>query len=388
VSAAPAPSGASADAPADAALRAVSDVVLAISAELAVEPILQRLVESARELVGADYGALGVPDGRGGFARFITSGMSDALIARLGPLPRVHGLLAAMLESPEPYRTPDIKADPRYRWWPKAHPDMRSFLGVPIAGPERVLGAIYLTNKRGAEVFSDADQELIQLLAAHAAVALQNAELHERTRELSVVEERTRLARELHDAVSQTLFSLVMTVEAASTLLDRDTGQARARLDDARRLAQDASRELRSLIFELRPADLAHDGLAGTLRKHVEVLARVQPVEIALELDCEPSLPPEAQVEVFRIAQEAIGNALRHADAGRIAVELRSVDGGVRLTVADDGRGFDPSAPELRSRRLGLTSLRERAKALGGRLGVESAPGAGTTVRLDLPAAP
>jgi signal transduction histidine kinase len=364
----------------------MSDVVLAISAELAVEPILQRLVESARELVDAEYGALGVPDGRGGFARFITSGMSDELIARLGPLPRVHGLLAAMLESPEPYRTHDIKADPRYRWWPAAHPDMRSFLGVPIVGREqRVLGAIYLTNKRGAEVFSDADQELIQLLGAHAAVALQNAELHERTRELSVVEERTRMARELHDAVSQTLFSLVMTVEAASTLLDRDTGAARARLDDARRLVRDATRELHDLIFELRPADLAHDGLSGTLRKHVEVLARVQPVELDLRIECEPSLPPEAQREVFRIAQEAIGNALKHADASRIRVGLRSSGAGVHLEVVDDGRGFDPKAPELRQRRLGLTSLRERAKALGGQLAIESAPGEGTAVRLDVP---
>ena len=115
------------------AFRTLSDVVLALAAEREVEPVLQRLVHAARELGGARYAALGVPDGEGAFARFITSGMSDELIAAMGPLPRTHGLLGAMLESPEPYRTPDIHTHARFRgWWPRAHPDMRSFLGVPV----------------------------------------------------------------------------------------------------------------------------------------------------------------------------------------------------------------------------------------------------------------
>src|SRR5919202_2383376 len=114
------------------AFRALSDVVLAMASEREVEPVLQKLVHAARELGGARYAALGVPDGDGGFARFITSGMSDELIAAMGPLPRTHGMLGAMLESPEPYRSTDIRQDPRFRgWWPRAHPQMRSFLGVP-----------------------------------------------------------------------------------------------------------------------------------------------------------------------------------------------------------------------------------------------------------------
>ena len=129
-------------------LRAVSDAVLAVAAEVSVDDVLQRLVDSSRELAGARYAALGLPDGEGGFRRFLTSGMSDELIASLGPLPRQHGMLGAMLDTTSPYRTSDIHDHPRFRgWWPRTHPDMRSFLGVPIVAPAGVIGAFYLTEK-------------------------------------------------------------------------------------------------------------------------------------------------------------------------------------------------------------------------------------------------
>src|SRR5918912_3848374 len=142
------------------ALRAVSDAVLALAAQRSVEDVLQALVDRARELAGARYAALGTPDGEGGFSRFLVSGMSRELVASLGPLPRTHGLLGAMLESPAPFRTADLHADPRFRgWWPAGHPDMRSFLGVPIVSPDGVIGAFYLTHKEGAPGFADGDQE-------------------------------------------------------------------------------------------------------------------------------------------------------------------------------------------------------------------------------------
>src|SRR5919197_3462912 len=151
------------------ALRELSDAVLAVAAQRSVDEVLQGLVDRARELAGARYAALGIPDGDGGFSRFLVSGMSDQLIARLGPLPRTHGMLGAMLETAEPYRTTDIHEDPRFRgWWPAGHPDMRSFLGVPIVSPDGVIGAFYLTEKEGAPAFDAADQDLIELLAAHA----------------------------------------------------------------------------------------------------------------------------------------------------------------------------------------------------------------------------
>ena len=211
--------------------RTLSDVVLAIAAEREVEPVLKRIVEAARELGHARYAALGVPDGEGAFARFITAGMSDELIAAMGPLPRTHGLLGAMLQSPEPYRTSDIRADPRFRgWWPSAHPQMRSFLGVPIVARGGIIGALYLTDKEDAAVFSADDERLIALLAAHAAIAIENARLHEESRELSIAEERNRLARELHDAVVQQLFGVVLAAESAGALVGRDPGAAAAQV--------------------------------------------------------------------------------------------------------------------------------------------------------------
>jgi len=375
--------------PDSTAFRTLSDVVLAIAAEREVEPVLQRLVHAARELGGARYAALGVPDGEGAFARFITSGMSDELIAAMGPLPRTHGMLGAMLESPAPYRTPDIHGHARFRgWWPSAHPDMRSFLGVPIVARGGIIGALYLTDKEEAEAFSDADERLIVLLAAHAAIAIENARLHERSRELSIVEERNRLARELHDSVTQQLFGVVLAAESAGALLARGDGAAGEQLARVQGLARGAMDELRAVVFELRPASLAEEGLGTALRKHVDVLRRVAGRAIALHVGAPPSLGAAAAGQVFRIAQEALQNALRHAgEEARVEVRLEDGGGGrLVLVVADDGDGFDAGAPSVRGRRLGLTSMEERAAELGGRLTVASRAGAGTTVRLELPA--
>ena len=369
------------------AFEAMSDAVLAVAAEHAVEPILQKLVHAARELARARYAALGIPDEAGAFAQFLTSGMSDELVASMGPLPRTHGLLGAMLESEEPYRTGDVRRDPRFQgWWPREHPEMRSFLGVPIVSRRGIIGAFYLTEKEGEAEFGEEDERLIVMLAAHAAIAIENARLFERSRELSIVEERNRLARDLHDSVAQKLFGVILTAEAAATLLDRGDGEARAQLGRLQELSREAMEELRSVIFELRPAALETEGLATTLRKHVDVLRRVYRCEIGLEITGTPRLAPRADAEVFRIVQEALQNALRHAQAERLDVRLDARDGRLALTVADDGVGFDPEAPSVRSRRLGLTSMEERARAVGGTLAIESTPGTGTTVRLEVPA--
>src|SRR5919204_5790237 len=147
--------------PSNTALKAVSDAVLAVAAQQSVEEVLQQLVECARELAGARYAALGIPDGDGGFREFLTTGMSDELIAAMGPLPRTHGVLGAMLEETTPYRTEDLHQHPRFRgWWPRRHPDMRSFMGVPIIAEGKVIGAFYLTEKEGAATFDSADQQL------------------------------------------------------------------------------------------------------------------------------------------------------------------------------------------------------------------------------------
>src|SRR5919202_3440434 len=287
------------------ALRAVSDAVVTIAAEHRFEPVLEKLAHAARQLAGARYAAIGVPDGEGGFSHFITSGMSQKQYDAIGVIPRQHGLLGAMLETPRSQRFPNIQEHPRFEGWPDPHPSMRSFLGVPIVTEGEVIGAFYLTDKKGPRgaVFDDADQELIETLAAHAAVAIQNARLYERSRELTVVEERNRLARELHDAVNQTLFSVTLIADAAALLVDTEPERAKEQLRAVRELARGAMDELRSLIFELRPADLVADGLAATLHKHVEVLRRVYDADIELEVDGARVLPEAVERELFRVVQ-------------------------------------------------------------------------------------
>jgi signal transduction histidine kinase len=363
------------------ALRAISDAVLAVASKLSVDEVLQRLVDSARELAGARYAALGIPDGDGGFRRFLVAGMSDELVAAMGPLPRTHGMLGAMLETRVPYLADDIHEDRRFRgWWPREHPDMRSFLGVPIVSAEGVIGAFYLTQKQDGHAFGEADQELIELLAAHAAIAITNARLYEQSRELSMLSERNRLALELHDVVSQKLFSLVLSAEAAAAQLERDPPAARVQVERLGELARQALDELRSLILGLRPPELARDGLEATLRNDVDMLARVHGMKVELVGEL-ASGDGERDLAVLRIVHEALHNALLHARARRIVVRL----GAEAIEVTDDGVGFDPELAEVRSRHLGLTSMEERAGELGGRLEIRTAPGQGTTVTLSLP---
>jgi signal transduction histidine kinase len=367
-------------------LRAMSDAILAMVAEPRVERVLRKLVESARELVDARYAALGIPDDQGeGFAEFIYAGMTDELVAKIGPLPRRHGLLAAMLSETQPYRSQDIREDPRFQWWPDAHPRMSSFLGVPIVSKAKVIAAFYLTDKMGAKEFSQADQQTIEMLAAHAAVAIENARLYERSRELSVIEERNRLARDLHDSVTQTLFSMSLTAEAAVAAIGSDPQAAKDQIENLRELARAAVLEMRSLIFELRPAELESDGLLPTLQKHIDVVRRTTRREIELREDGYERQSTAVEKELFRIAQEALNNAIKHSQAGRIEIELTLREGRLKLVVSDDGVGFDPSDQQIRSRRLGITSMEERAEQIGGELRIESTVGRGTRVVLEAP---
>jgi signal transduction histidine kinase len=370
------------------ALRRLLDVALALGAEPRTEPVLRVILDAARDLADARYAAIGVPDGAGGFSLFLTAGVDAATWAAIGALPRTHGLLGALLDSPTAIRLADIRADQRFGGWPAAHPDMRSFLGVPIVAGGEVLAELFLADKVGGGEFTGADQRLVETLAAHAALAVVNAQRNERARELSVAQERARLARDLHDSVTQTLFSLSLAAESAAAVAGPAPGSALAeQLDRLRELAGSALAEMRSLVDTLRAADLEPDGLAAALRQRVDLLRRVHDVPLVLTLRGPARLRDRTlEREVFRVATEALSNALQHAAAGRISVTLDTGGDAVRLEVADDGAGFDLAATRRSSRRLGLTSMRERAEALGGLLHVDTAPGAGTRVTLEVPA--
>jgi signal transduction histidine kinase len=261
---------------------------------------------------------------------------------------------------------------------------------VPIVSAGDIIGAFYLTDKEGASGFTAGDEAAVVLLASHAAIAVDQARLFEDSRELALVGERARLARELHDAMSQSLFSLQLAAETASRQLADDPEAAAAQLGVVRSLATRLATELRTTVDGLRPAELERDGLVATLRTQLTVAARAHGVPVELRVGGLPDLAADVEHQVLRIAQEAVANALRHAGAGRVEVALGRVEGAtppaVRLRVVDDGRGFDPEARAVRSRRLGLTSMHERAASLGGSLGIESAPGRGTTVELRFPA--
>ncbi|WP_395104787.1 GAF domain-containing sensor histidine kinase [Actinomadura sp. SCN-SB] len=378
------------------ALQAVSSAVLAVTRHLSVHEVLQVIVRAAARLLDVRYAALGVPDEEGSFAEFVVEGVTDEEWEAIGPLPRQHGMLAAMLRDNAPKRLDDIRREPEFEGWPVAHPVLKDFLGVPIRDGDDVLGILFLANKHhrgdGRRGFSEADEEMLTLFAAHAAIAMTNARLYEHNRELTVVAERNRLARELHDAVAQKLFSLRLTARAAGALAARDPGRAVQELEQVERLAADALAELRAVIFELRPADLA-DGLVASLRKHVEVLDRAYEAEVRFTAECPVTLPEEQEAVLYRIAQEALHNALRHASARTVEVRLRVPDGRVVLEVDDDGAGFDPAstgAPaengaEPQAGGLGLASMRDRAESVGAALTIDAAPGNGTVVRLEVP---
>jgi signal transduction histidine kinase len=365
-------------------LRAVSTAVLAVTAHLSVREVLQTIVTSARRLLDARYAALGIPDDSGSFAEFLADGISDAQWRAIGPLPRQHGLLGTMLRDPNPVRLADIRAHPDFGWWPAAHPVLTDFVGMPIVDGDRILGELFLANKVTSGGFTAEDEELLRLLAAHAAIALVNARLYERSRELSIVEERQRIARELHDAVTQKLFSLRLTADAAATLVVRDSARAVEELGTVRRLAAEVADELRAIVVGLRPVDLAGDGLDVALRKQAELLDRVHGAAVRFSGGPVPRLTAAAEGAAYRIAQEALHNALRHGSPSTVEIRLDASGGAVRLEVVDDGRGFDPG-PAGAAGRLGLASMRDRARAAGGRLELRSSPGAGTTVRLLLP---
>jgi signal transduction histidine kinase len=370
------------------ALQALNQAALAIASELDVDKVLQLIVDSARDLAHARYAALGVGDwripGPGSVHRFIVSGMTREQIKRMAHWPHGHGLLGAIIHGQEAIRVPRIADDPRFAGFPKNHPTMESFLGVPIVGGGEVLGNLYLTDKRSNEEFTETDQRLIEMLAAHAAVAIQNARLYSQVERLAVLEERTRIGMDLHDGVIQSIYAVGLTLESTRLALPDQADEVSTLLDTAIEGLNDAIRDIRNFILDLRPRRFAGDvqqGLAQLVREFQANTMIPVSVNVPERLD---DLPLPLGRAIFLTTQEALANVARHARANKVNITLRCTTERVILSIEDNGRGFDASNEALRVGH-GLANMQARAENLHGEFDIISESGRGVAVTLSLP---
>ena len=245
----------------DAATRAIASLQ-------SVDDVLQVIVDQVRLLVGADYAALGTVDADGVIERFITSGMSRETRAAIGPLPRGHGFLGLIIEENRSFRIPDIAVDPRRYGFPPNHPPMHSFLGVPITVKGRSVGNLYLTDKAGADEFSEADQRLVETFAVHAGIAIENARLHEQVQRLAIVDERERISKDLHDGIIQNIYAVGLSLEDIPELMRDDPDEVERRVERAIDSLHLTIRDIRNFIFGLRPELLSGTTLIDGPRRH------------------------------------------------------------------------------------------------------------------------
>ncbi|HZU76519.1 MAG TPA: PAS domain S-box protein, partial [Dehalococcoidia bacterium] len=267
---------------------------------------------------------------------------------------------------------------------PTTYAHVCSLLAAPLLVANELIGAMFISSAT-ADRYRPHDIALVAATASQMAVAIENARLHERTRTVVAVEERQRLARELHDSVSQALYGIGLGAETARAMLERDPARAAQPIEYVQQLARAGMAEMRALIFELRPESLAQEGLVAALEKQAAATRARHQIAVDLALGSEPDLPLEAKEALYRIAQEAMHNTVKHARAKSVAVALVHDAREVALTVRDDGVGFDPGGDF--PGHLGLRSMRERAARHGAMLDVASAPGQGTLVRVRVPTA-
>jgi signal transduction histidine kinase len=270
---------------------------------------------------------------------------------------------------------------------------MTSFLGVPITVRGKIYGNLYLTEKRGQSQFTEDDERAVVTLAAQAGVAIENARLFADAQQRLALEARHRLARELHDSVSQALFSMTLETRGAQLLLERAGmpagGPLGERLGNLRQLTQGALAEMRALIFELRPEALREEGLAAAIRKQVDGVSARTEIAVELRVPKRPiPLPGDVEEQVYRLVQEALANIAKHSGARRAVVQLRRPRSGHELIVevSDDGVGFDASATH--PGHLGLRTMAQRMEQLGGSFVVDTRPGRGTRVSATIPLSP
>ncbi len=301
------------------------------------------------------------------------------------------GITGWVAASGEPLLVPDVTQEPRYLWMEPSR--TRSELTVPLTIKGEVIGVLDVQSDR-LNAFDDTDLAVLQSLANQVGTAIENARLHEQTQQAAVMEERSRLARDLHDAVTQTLFSASLIAEAVPSAWDIDPQEGRQLLSELRQLTRGALAEMRTLLLELRPSALVETNLVDLLHQLAEAASGRAGFPIAVTVDGTApfegrALPTDVHIALYRIAQEALNNVVKHSRASQVTVSLRSSEEihpdrrevremTIELRVRDDGRGFEPGL--VSAEHLGLGIMRERAEAIGARLEIDTRVGHGTTV--------
>ena len=363
-----------------ATLRRLLDAVLMIEGDVELSVLLRHFVEEACVLVDARYGALGVlNEARTTLDQFISVGLSEEEKALIGAPPTGRGVLGLLITDPEPLRLRDLATHPDSYGVPAHHPAMKSFLGVPVRTRNEVYGNLYLTDKRGADSFSDEDESLAEALALAAGIAIENNRLHDRVRMSSVLDDRDRIARDLHDRVIQRVFAIGLSLQEATR--SADTELIVSRVNTAVDNLDTTITEIRTAIYELDGGDVK-----GGLRHGVlELVGELTPLlgarpEVTFAGPVE-NVPQRTADNLLAVVREALTNAAKHAQASRFLVTVSASDH-VTLEVVDNGVGL----PSVTSKEgLGLANLRSRAERLGGECVIASGDFGGTRVTWRVP---
>lgn len=368
-------------------LQAVNSAGLALTSELDRHQVLQRVADQARLVADARYAALGVFDEEGNVETFTTSGISDEERALIGPLPRGRGLLGHLQIERKPLRLKDLHDHPASVGFPKNHPPMTTFLGTPILLRGEPLGNLYLTEKQGGGEFTEDDAEALETLAAQAAIAIENARLYGQAERVSALDERHRIRMDLHDGVMQSLYGVGLLLEDVAERVHEDPVDAKAQLMRSVDRLNAAIADLRSYVIGLRPITSGGRPLKESLTLLAEQARSNALIDVDVDVDEEATarLGRDRREAAYYIAADALGNIARHARARRVSLQLFERDGDVVMEIKDDGVGF---VVDQATSGHGLGNMRERAFSAGGTLQVESTPGSGARVRLELPTAP
>ncbi|MCX6023847.1 MAG: histidine kinase [Chloroflexi bacterium] len=365
-------------------------VAAAANSSLELDTMLYHVL--FQTLQGADFevGAISLLDEDTGVLHLeVVQGMAPDVVERFRSLHEADLLSHEAVIRREPVAVSDIITRLKGRYPELAGERFTAGLSVPVTAAGIIVGALTALSRRPGREIGDRDRRLLMVIGQQLGLAVHNARLYEKAQQLAVSEERNRLARELHDSVTQTLFSMTLMLQALPALVERNPVRARERAERVFELARGAQAEMRSLIFELRPATLQEEGLAAALSKHLAAFERREGVQTRLTADRDLRLPPALEQALFRIAQEALNNVSKHARATEAAVTLEAADGVVRLTVSDNGVGLAANgAAAPTGRTLGMRSMSERATALGGHVEVTNRPEGGAQVTAVVPIPP